>query len=93
MRTISYIKNDPTNPVDLTQIGLITAVLVQSYPGKVAIDSGLLVTCIGVSWVQLVFATSNLNYSVAVFLTAFVAVCPNQSFTFILKFTSLIVCC
>ena len=38
------------------------------------LEEEILIPCIAVSWIRLIFATSNLNYSVAVFWDAFIVV-------------------
>ena len=62
-----------SNWVDIIQFFLIIAVLISTRSGKL-LEEEILIPCIAVSWIQLIFATSNLNYSVAVFLDAFIAV-------------------
>ena len=61
-----------SNWVDIIQFFLIIAVI-STRSGKL-LEEQILIPCIAVSWIRLIFATSNLNYSVAVFLDAFIAV-------------------
>jgi ankyrin repeat protein len=72
--TTKFYFGDAANFVDIIQIVLVIAVLLISFIGKGGIGEGLLVACIGVAWTRLIFVTSNLHYSLALFVAALLQV-------------------
>ena len=75
--TLLTYSSDPSNYMDLLQIGLVLHALI-SFSNNV--DPMMLIVCIGVSWLRLVFISANLIYNVSVFVSALVAVSPNMEF-------------
>jgi len=63
--------SDPSNYVDLLQLGLVFHALV-SFSNNV--DPMMLIVCIGVSWSRLVIVSANLINKVSVFVSALVAI-------------------
>jgi hypothetical protein len=72
--TAKFYFGDAANFVDIIQIVLVIVVLLISFIGKGGIGEGLLVACIGVAWTRLIFVTSNLHYSLALFVAALLQV-------------------
>ena len=63
--------NDRSNYMDILQCGLIISILATYASG---VNLALLLLCIAVSWLQLVLVCGNLVYTVAVFVSALLAV-------------------
>ncbi len=67
--------SDPSNIIDFAQIVLVGwTVASYFYDFEAKTKLYLLISCIGISWVRLVFVCSNVIYNIKVFVSALVSV-------------------